>query len=278
MLKFDKYHFYEQSVQSPEANVEQFHAIFQELFNRDGHILREDFCGTFRICCEWVKLDPKNIAFGLDLDPEPLEYGMRKHFKKLKRAEQQRLRVFRQNVMTETSFKADQVVACNFSYQVFKERQTLIRYFRSALKSLKKEGILFLDLAGGPGMIEPTKEKTPIYGNNKKRLWSYVWDQKSFDPITHDAHYAIHFDLLDGTRKKDVFTYDWRLWTIPELRDCLIEAGFDDVAVYWETEHKGRGTGEYVRMAKGTNDYSWISYIVGIKGRKQPPARPEKGK
>jgi len=35
--------------------------------------------------------------------------------------------------------------------------------------------------------------------------------------------------------------------------------------VYWETEHKGVGTGEFVRTEHGDNAHAWISYIVGIK-------------
>ena len=64
---------------------------------------------------------------------------------------------------------------------------------------------------------------------------------------------------------KNAFVYDWRLWSIPETRDAMKEAGFSDTAVYWETEHKGVATGEYVQMEKGDNSYSWIAYIVGIR-------------
>ena len=65
----------------------------------------------------------------------------------------------------------------------------------------------------------------------------------------------------------DTFTYDWRLWTIPEVREAMREAGFDQTAVYWETEHKGEGTGEYVRSEHGDNAYAWVAYIVGVKGK-----------
>jgi hypothetical protein len=64
---------------------------------------------------------------------------------------------------------------------------------------------------------------------------------------------------------KDAFTYDWRLWTIPELRDAMLEAGFSDVAVFWETEHRGEGTGEYVRMEHGDNAYAWVAYVAGLR-------------
>ena len=93
--------------------------------------------------------------------------------------------------------------------------------------------------------------------------FKYVWHQRSFDPITHNAQYSIHFQLSDGEWKKDAFTYDWRLWTIPEVRECMKEAGFKNTCVYWETSHKGEGTGEYIRTESGDNAFAWVAYIVG---------------
>ena len=43
-------------------------------------ILREDFCGTFAICCEWAKSGATFEAHGVDLDPEPLQYGKERYF------------------------------------------------------------------------------------------------------------------------------------------------------------------------------------------------------
>ena len=64
---------------------------------------------------------------------------------------------------------------------------------------------------------------------------------------------------------KDAFVYDWRLYSIPEVRDALLEAGFSDVSVFWESSHMGKGTGEYVQSSKGDNDYSWTAYVVGVR-------------
>ena len=123
---------------------------------------------------------------------------------------------------------------------------------------------MILDLAGGPGMTEKTKDRKRV-SDSKLGRFVYYWDQKSFDPITRNAHYGIHFKFSDGSLMQDAFTYDWRMWTIPELRDALAEAGFPRSCVYWETEHKGEGTGEYVRTEKGDNAHAWVAYIVGMK-------------
>lgn len=38
--------------------------------------LREDFCGSALVCVTWCKGDVFHSAVGLDLDPEPLRWGM----------------------------------------------------------------------------------------------------------------------------------------------------------------------------------------------------------
>lgn len=264
MKQFNKYAFYEKSVQTPEQHVEQFQGIYREINFKDAQVLREDFCGTFRISCEWVLQHEKAEAIGLDLDPEPLAYGKKTHQSRLSASQKRRLKILRQNVLSVTSPKADLIAACNFSFFIFKERKELQNYFRFCRNSLKNDGIVILEMAGGPGMIEQIRERVPIY-DDQKRAFTYIWHQKAFDPITHHAQYAIHFKLLSGKTYENVFTYDWRLWTIPEVRELLIEAGFDEVAVYWETSHRGKGTGEYVRTIEGDNAYAWITYVVGIK-------------
>ena len=60
------------------------------------------------------------------------------------------------------------------------------------------------------------------------------------------------------------FTYDWRLWTLPEITETLLEAGFADVSVYWEgTEEKtGEGNGIFTVTTRGEACEGWIAYLV----------------
>jgi hypothetical protein len=265
--KHDKYFYYENAVQTPDVHCDILMNIYRENFGRYARHLREDFCGTFAISTEWVKRNKRNTALGLDLDPEPLEYGKKKHFKPLKEDQKKRLRVKQRNVLTPPAYKADIVIACNFSFFIFKDRKTLIQYFKACLKSMAPEGALVLETFGGAGAIETVRERKFI-SLGKKTRYTYFWDQQSFNPITHDAQYAIHFTLPDGTRMRNAFTYDWRMWSIPELRDALKEAGFQETCVYWETEHKGEPTGEYAKSEIGDNAYSWIAQVVAIKREK----------
>ncbi|MBS1958522.1 MAG: class I SAM-dependent methyltransferase [Bdellovibrionales bacterium] len=262
---FDKYAYYQLAVQSPEDHVHIFERMFYELRGRQGLSLREDFCGTGLISCEWVKSNPKRTAVGLDLDLEPLEYGRKNHINKLPSSVRRRVKTVKQNVMKVTRQKFDFIGAGNFSFFVFKDRHTLLQYFKAALKSLNREGIFALELAGGPGFIVSEREQR-TYRDKKLGKCVYYWDQKDFDPVTHYGMYAIHFKTEDGVMHRDCFTYDWRVWTIPELKEAMLEAGFKAVHVYWESaDERGEGTGEFLRSDSGENDYSWIAFVVGTK-------------
>lgn len=263
-----KYKLYEASVQSPESHVELLQQMYRDCTGSDPKSLREDFCGTFAISTAWVESSPSRSALGLDLDPEPLAFGKREHWAKLRPEQKRRLSVKKQNVLFPTTKKFDLIMAGNFSFFIFKERKLLLQYLRSAAKSLKSNGMLTLEMMGGPGSIETIRERKAVFvreGGKRKRGFTYYWDQTAFDPIQQNGKYAIHFHLPDGTKLRDAFTYDWRLWSIPEVRDAMLEAGFKDVAVFWESEHEGEGTGEYVRSERGDNAYSWIAHVCGLK-------------
>lgn len=260
----NKYALYEASVQSPKEDVDHFCRLFEQLFPRPPRAIREDFCGTFVFSCAWVKKHPSNTAIGLDLDDAPLQYGFKHHYNKLKPSQKKQLNILQQNVLTPTKQKVDLIVANNFSFNIFKTSQELLKYFKACHGSLKKDSILILEVAGGPGMIEKRREQRKV-ARNKSKSFTYFWDQKRFDPITHEALYAIHFRLPDGTFLKDAFTYDWRLWTIPEIRELLFQAGFAKAVVFWEKEVRGQEASEYLLSDHGTNDHSWIAYVGGIR-------------
>jgi hypothetical protein len=261
-----KYMLYEEAVQSPEHDVAWVAEIYRSIFHKEARRLREDFCGTFKFSTEWVKLAEDKLALCLDLDSEPLSYGRRKHFAKLTAQEKKRLTILKKDVRTVTTPKVDVVAAYNFSFYIFKQRQDLVRYFQSCLKSIDKSGMLVLEMAGGPGMIEKIKERTTLKKMGKP-WFTYIWDQRSYDPITNDALYSIHFKFPNGKEMKDVFTYDWRVWSIPEVKDAMIEAGFDRTVVYWEFTNKRTGDSEYMPAEKGDNPWSWLAFVVGVKGK-----------
>ncbi len=62
------------------------------------------------------------------------------------------------------------------------------------------------------------------------------------------------------------FTYDWRLWSLPELREVLAEAGFERIEVLWDVA-PGAAETEYVPRRAAAAQAGWLAYVVGRKPR-----------
>jgi len=257
----DKYDLYQRSVQEPEFEVDFFEKVFKKRFGRQPVLLREDFCGTAQVCAEWVKSKKYRRAVGVDLDPEPLQWYRDQIEPTLSEDQASRVTLLEQDVRQEADEAADVIAAQNFSFYLFKTRDALREYFEYALDNLALEGIMVLDMMGGSEvMLEDHKDTT------KKDGFTYIWEQKRFDPTTHEALFAIHFKFKDGSKWKNAFEYDWRIWTIPEIRELLAEAGFSKVDVYWEgTDEDGEGDSNFKIRKHIPADPAWICYIVAEK-------------
>ena len=261
----DKYVCYQQSVQEPEHEVAFFEQAWSDAFGGSAVRLREDFCGTFAVSCEWVKSDAARSAVGVDLDPEPLEWGRRHNLASLSGEQQRRVRLLEQDVRKKNRPGADIVAAQNFSFWLFKTRRDLLKYFRTARQNLGDRGLLVMDMMGGGDCyIEGHKDKRTI--RRGKRGYKYFWHQESFNPVTHDARFTISFKFKDGSWLEDVFVYDWRFWTVAEVRELLAEAGFAESHVYWEVlDENEEETGDWERVDDAPSDPSWVCYLVGVK-------------
>lgn len=255
-----KYYYYENSVQAFESDVEFMIDEFKKIHRTTPYILREDFGGTAAMACHWVKQSPKHVAYAIDLDPEPIEHGKKTHYAKLNDAQKKRMKYVQANVLDAHKYKADIVAAFNFSYFIFKTRQEMIDYFKTVRRSLKKKGAFFLDLVGGPEI------QTVMEENTKHKGFTYYWECQRYNPITNEAMFAIHFKPKGKKKIKNVFTYDWRVWSMPELRDILADAGFSKTYAYWEGDDEDGegGNGEFYQSENEENCDSWISYIVAI--------------
>ncbi len=257
--KFDKYYYYSEAVQSPEADVEFLRKTYRQLRGNAPKVLREDFCAAFLNCCEWVKQGPKFKAIGLDLDPETLEYGEKNYWSKLTESQKKRVQWKKANVLSPGLPKADIIAAMNFSHFIFKKREQMKQYFRRCYESLNRSGILVADCFGGSDCQAANEEIV----DHKK--FKYYWDQTNFNPITNEALFYIHFKLKgEAKRREKVFTYDWRLWSIQELREIMEEVGFKKTTVYWEgTTRSGDGDGKFKPSSKGEECEAWVAYVVG---------------
>ena len=256
----DRHTLYEKSVQNTATEYKFVNNTFRKIRGRKPVSLREDFCGTARMCREWVSRRKSNTAVGVDLDTEVLDWARKHNIEPLDASQQLRIKLQKDNVLTAETEPVDIIMAMNFSYQLFKERDTLGRYFKRVRDCLVDDGIFFLDAYGGYESFKEIKEQT------KHKKFTYVWDQAKYNPVNGDMTCHIHFHFADGSKMKKAFSYHWRLWTMPELRELLYEAGFNKVSVYWESEDKnGEGNGKYKPVTEADADAAWVSYIVAEK-------------
>jgi hypothetical protein len=253
----DRHDLYQRSVQEPECEVAFFERAYRDARGRAPRSLREDFCGTFAVSCEWVRKRGRT-AIGVDLDPEPLAWGREHNLSRLSPAEQKRVTIIQGDVREIGETKVDVLAAENFSYWVFKTRDELRAYFEIARQNLAEDGVMVLDLMGGSECyIEDDPDVRKLKG------FRYEWELTSFDPLSHDLRQTISFAFKDGSRLDEAFVYEWRFWSIPEVRELLAEAGFSKTTVYWEGEDEdGEGNDEWEPIERGTCDPSWIAYVV----------------
>lgn len=197
-----------------------------------------------------MKLGPRYVAHGRDIDPEPLLYGAAQNLPKLTAGQRARVKIAKQNVLAPSGPTCDLILAMNFACSLIRERALLKKYFVNCLKGLRRGGVLAVDACGGIGLQKANVETTD-HGS-----FVYYWEQYGFDPVSNSARCAIHFKPKGRKKIKEVFSYDWRIWSLAELRDLMREAGFRKTHVYWE----GDGGENRRRLEK-----VWIALILAEK-------------
>jgi len=249
-------------VQCVEAEIDFVESTYQSLRGKPARKLREDFCGTAQTACEWVKRHKNNVAFAVDLDPLVLQWGQQNNVSQLSAEQQGQITLLQDDVKFTTAQHMDVILAMNFSYFIFLDRMSMIQYFETVLASLKADGIFFLDAFGGYEAAKELKEERECDG------YTYIWEQASFNPINSHMQCYIHFITDEGVHMNRAFDYYWRLWTLPEITEMLLAAGFKTAEVYWEgtDESTGEGDGIYTQSKTGTADAAWVCYVVAEKG------------
>ena len=255
------YRLYEQSVQCAEAEVDLVADRFERLRGRPARSLREDFCGTAAVCCEWVRRHPDNTAIGLDIDAAVLHWARSNNEAALAPEQQRRLALLEADVLSAELAPVDVIIAMNFSYWSIKERAALRRYFERLREQLTEDGVLFVDAYGGYDAFRVIIEERPVDTDNAG--FTYVWEQADYDPISGDLHCHIHFDFPDGSRLERAFSYDWRLWTLPEIREILDEAGFARITCWWQGwDADDEPDGLFEPAERADADAGWVCYIT----------------
>jgi SAM-dependent methyltransferase len=253
----DKHLLYQMSVQDPATEVEFISHVFKKRRKRRAESLREDFCGTALMCADWIKSSKRGLrtATGVDIDPEVLAWGRQHNLAPLGE-NAKRIRLLQQDVRDRCPEKYDVIVAFNFSYWIFKSRLALRGYFETVRRSLESDGMFFLDAYGGWEAHETMLEKRSV-----GRGVTYIWDQDEVCPITGSVKNHIHFRFKDGSKLRKAFTYEWRMWSLPELRELLEEAGFSQVIVYWDEAEDDDET-DYRPRQRAENQPGWLAYLL----------------
>lgn len=258
---------YDLCVQSPADLVPLLRAVHGD----EPRVLVEHFAASARISRRWVETDPAASAVAIDLDGEVLQLS----------SGIERLRTIHADVLDHQKLQGvvgDVVHAGNFSIGYHHDRPTLIRYLQMVREQLSKGGVFVCDTYGGEssfhiGTMErdvPIPESLRPAGASDDLFIRYLWEQRAADPLTARVIDVLHFRVFDGDEviqdAPDAFVYDWRLWTVPELRDAMLEVGFTSIEVYNElpdaVDEDGRA---YVEPVDGDdlND----SFIVCVVAR-----------
>jgi SAM-dependent methyltransferase len=253
----DRHYLYEVAVQSPEHDIEFFDRVYKKRNGKLPRVLREDFCGTAFLSARWVRTRPDNKAIGVDRSASVLEWGRVHNIRPLAGAAS-RVKLVQADVRDVHEPRADVAVALNYSYFAFKERGHLLDYFKTIRACLTDGGMFVLDVFGG------WETQMEVTDTTRHDGFTYLWQQEDFDPLTNWTRFRIHFEFDKGPAIKDAFTYDWRMWSIAEIRDALTEARFKRVDVYWEgiDPETGEGAGVYHPVKKAKNSPGWNALIV----------------
>lgn len=268
-LARDRHVLYEASVQGVEYDLDLFTRIFRRRRGRAPRVLREDFCGTAAMACAWALRDRRNRALGLDLHRPTLAWARRHHLDRMRPADARRVRLLERDVRSTTRPAADLVVALNFSYWVFHRRAELRDYFRAVRRSVAPDALFVLNAFGGTEAMTRIEERRRIassQGPDGLRVpgFTYVWEQLGFNAVDHRIRCDIHFRFRDGTVMRRAFRYDWRLWTLPEIRDLLADSGFRSSEVWVEgwDEERNRSDETYRRRTYFENQEGWLAYVI----------------
>ena len=268
----DKLALYREAVQHPDAEVSFFLRVLDHYHSQpeEATRLKEDFGGSAAVSCAWVQWDDAHQAMAVDLDQPTLDWGLAQAKEELgQRIED--LHLVCDDVLAVDSPVVDIIASLNFSTFIYHTYGELLAYFQHAWRSLDEQGVFVMDAFGGPGAMRPGIQRRAMkFGeetDDELMSVDYLWEQKSFKPVTGRIDCRIHFEFEDGSELRDAFCYDWRLWTLPELTAAMTAAGFSQVDV-WCDELAPDQTMIDPTFAPRDHMHAredWVVYVVGQK-------------
>jgi SAM-dependent methyltransferase len=287
----DRFDLYELCVQSPSYDARMLAAIHAAGGRKRARVLGEDFCGTAALSRAWIDLDRKgHRAVAVDHDAETLVRALELNAAPTpdaaggKAGAGGRAGALPRPGITyaladvlETVDRVDILCALNYSIGEFHDRRGLVRYLRHARKRVRAGGSFICDMyTGRDSMLTGVERKRvslpTARGRGRRGNVEYEWEQREANPLTGMVVNAIHFRLLgrkargDEAVMRDAFVYRWRLWSVPELREAMLEAGFGRTQVYPRHAEAIDGEGRFHALPFDNPEElpeSFNAYIVG---------------
>lgn len=250
----DRFSLYTTAVQNPRRSVELCSRLFQQQYGNPPKVVREDFCGTAANCVAWAKLDNSARLIGVDIDPQPLDWCRRQLVPHLSDQQRARIELICADVLQQGLPPADLILALNCSFCVIKKRLDLLQYLRQCHQALGRQGMLILEVYGGPEAQMTGRDIIPCEG------FTAIWEQETFNAVTNETITHLHFHFPDGHEIRRAFSYDWRLWSAAELLDAIEEAGFCGSSVYSTGAENGRTP---VSCGSANVSTHWTLYVAG---------------
>ncbi len=221
-----KFELYQKSVQNAKKEAEFFRKVYRLIYNKVPETFREDFCGTGLLSCEWVKSNVMNSAVGLDFDKETLEWGRDNNINNLTSGAD-RIKLLEQNVLDEfdQSQKFDIICSLNYSHFLLQKRKEIFKYFSNMVQNLQTKGIFILDFYGGSHIFTDHK-----YQRSKSSSF-YEFSGKKMNILNNQSACSLNYKIKKN-KYKPMFSFNFRIYSIIELREALEEVGLNGFKLY----------------------------------------------
>lgn len=254
----DRFECYERCVQSPRHVAGFLRALYLAHNTAEPITLAEDFSGTCALSREWCAHTPTSAAICVDLDADALAWA---------RARATNNAITDQITFVHADCLADRFNAdcfneadaaaplrdrpcdvCfvgNFSIGYAHDRATLLRYLARTRERLLRtrhgssSGIFVCDTYGGATAFALGGVERTHPGPHASTI-RYAWAHEHADPATAMVTNSISLRVeRDGdviAEYPRAFEYRWRLWSIAELREAMLEVGFHRTNVYLDID------------------------------------------
>lgn len=247
----DRFDLYEAAVTAPGPMAKFLRAVH----GGSPRVLGEDFSGTAALARAWVELDTRHAAVAVDKDRTVVARISEACAESFPHS---RFRAIASNVLRVKS-KCDIIAATNFPICYWHTRRDLVRYLKHVRSRLNPRGVFVADLYGGSDSF--TTGTTKVRVPTRWGAMEYSFEQRAADARTGRVLNALHFRIGKRTIR-DAFVYDWRLWSIPELADAMMEAGFRGVEIYDSLgDAEDQDGNVYVRPAEELSD-PFVVYVA----------------